>query len=78
MADGTHGWLVFLCESAQGGPIYKARLHNLVQDIQKLAECVKGDQICCENGLIYCNGISLVLVYPIKKWYSSKVVIGSI
>ena len=59
MAVGTHGWLVFLCESEKGGTVYKARLHNL-QDIQKLVECVKGDRIRCKNGLIYCYGISSV------------------
>ena len=78
MAVGTHGWLVFLCESAKGGPVYKARLHNLVQDIQKLAECVKGDRIPYKNGLIYCYEISSILVYPIEKKYSPKFVIGSI
>ena len=78
MALGTHGWLVFLCESEKGGTVYKARLHNPVQDIQKLAECVKGDRIRCKNGLIYCYGISSVLVYPIEKKYSPKFVIGSI
>ena len=73
-----NGWLVFLCESEKGGTVYKARLHNPVQDIQKLAECVKGDRIRCKNGLIYCYGISSVLVYPIEKKYSPKFVIGSI
>ena len=78
MAVGTHGWLIFLCESEKGGTVYKARLHNLVQDIQKLAECVKGDRIPYKNGLIYCYEISSILVYPIEKKYSPKFVIGSI
>ena len=38
----------------------------------------KGDRIRCKNGLIYCYGISLVLVYPIEKKYSPKFVIESI
>ena len=66
MAVGTHGCLVFLCENEKGGTVYKVRLHNPVQDIQKLAECVKGDRICCKNGFIYCYEISSVLVYPIE------------
>ena len=41
VASGTPGWLVFLCESEKGGTVYKARLHNPVQDIQKLAECIR-------------------------------------
>ena len=49
-----------------------------IQDIQKLLECVKGDQIRFKNGLIYCYGISSVLVYPFEKKYTSKFVIGSI
>ena len=73
-----YGCLVFLCESEKEGTVYKARLHNPVQDIQKLAECVKGDRIRCKNGLIYCYGISSALVYPILKKYSPKFVIGSI
>ena len=60
MAVGAHGWLVFLCESEKGETVYKARLHNPVEDIQKLAECVKGDRLRCKNGLIYCYGISSV------------------
>ena len=78
MAVGTHGWFVFSCESEKGGTVYKARLHNPVQDIQKLAECVKGDRIRCKNDLMYYYGISSVLVYPIEKRYSPKFVIGSI
>ena len=35
VAVGTHGWLVFLCESEKGVTVYKARLNNPVQDIQK-------------------------------------------
>ena len=45
VADDTHGRLVFLSESENGEIVYKARLCNPVQDIQKLAECVKGDRI---------------------------------
>ena len=78
MAVGTHGWLIFSCESEKGGIVYKAGLHNLVQDIQKLAGCIKGNRIRYKNGLIYCYGISLILVYPIEKKYSPKFVIGSI
>ena len=78
VAVGTHGWLVFLCESEKGGTVYKARLNNPVQDIQKWAECVKGDRIRCKNGLICCYGISSVLVYPIEKKCSAKFVTGSI
>ena len=50
MAVGTNSWLVFLCEREKGGTAYKACLHNPVQDIRKLAECVKGDQIRWTNG----------------------------
>ena len=78
VASGTPGWLVFLCESEKGGTVYKARLHNPVQDMQKLAECVKEERIRCKNGLIYCYGISSVLVYPIEKKYSPKFIIRSI
>ena len=46
---------------------YKACLHNPVQDIQQFAECVKGDRMSWTNGLIYCYGISSVLVFPIEK-----------
>ena len=78
VAVGTNSWLVFLCEREKGGTAYKACLHNPVQDIRKLAECVKGDQIRWTNGLIYCYGISSVLVFPIEKKYSTKFVIGGI
>ena len=78
LAVGIHGWLVLLCESEKGRTVYKAHLHSPVQDIQKLAECVNGDQIQCKNGLIYCYGISSVLIYPIEKKCSLKFVIGSI
>ena len=70
------GWYFY--ESEKGGTVYKARLHNTVQDIQKLAQCIRVDQICCKNGLSYCDGIPSVLVYPIQKKYSPKFVIGSI
>ena len=70
------GWYFY--ESEKGGAVYKARLHNTVQDTQKLAECVRGDWICSKNELTYCYGISLVLVSLIQKKYSPKFVIGNI
>ena len=45
-AFGFHGSLLFLGENEKGSSIYKASLHNPVQDIQKVTEGVQGTRIC--------------------------------
>ena len=74
----THGSLLFLCENEVGSTIYKARLHNPVQDIQKISEGCKGDRILYQNGLVYCYGSSSVYVYPVDKKFNPNFTVNAI
>ncbi|XP_066920118.1 uncharacterized protein [Clytia hemisphaerica] len=75
---GSHGYLLFLCSESSSSTIYKAKLHNPIQDIQKLAVNVKGDRIRYNDGLVYCYGKSSVFIYPSEKKSNAKLSISAI
>ena len=62
------GWYFYVKVKKEELFIKHAYTNNPVQDIQKLAECVKGDRTCCKKWLDIL--LSSILVYPIEKKYS--------
>ena len=73
IASCLSSWLdLFLSEGKNGSRIFKARLHNPVQDIERIVEGVNGTRICYQNGLVYCYGTSFVSFYSVEKKLNPK------
>ena len=73
MAVGTHSWLICLCESEKRGTVYKARLNNPVQDIQKISWMCQGRPNLLQKWLDILLWNSFGFDLPNRKEVQSKI-----
>ena len=62
--------MAYICENDNGSTIYKAKLHNPIENIVKIATNVNCQRM---NGFVYGFGNSLVYFYVLEKKNSPNI-----
>ena len=62
--------MAYICENNNGSTIHKAKLHNPIKNIVKIATNVNCQRM---NGLVYLFGNSLVYFYALEKKNSANI-----
>ena len=67
--------MTYICENDNGSTIYKAKLHNPIENIVKIATNVNCQRM---NGIVYGFGSSLVYFYLLEKKNSPNIYIKAL
>ena len=70
---GPPGWFIFLCKNDNGSTIYKAKLHNSIENIVKIAANVNCQRVTYSDGLVYGFGNSLIYFYVLEEKNSPNI-----